>query len=75
MPESAASLQTRLDAYKAAELKILSGQEYQIDTGNGSRRLKRADLVEVRAAIESLQAQLDAASGTRVRVRRIVFDH
>lgn len=75
MAESAESLQERLDAYKAAELKVLSGQEYEIGTGNGNRRLKRADLAEIRAAISSLQAQLDAASGDRRRIRRIVFDH
>lgn len=72
MAESAESLQERLDAYKAAELKVLSGQEYEIDTGGARRRLKRADLAEVRAAIANLQSQLDAANGTRRRIRYVV---
>ena len=39
--------QAQLDAYVAAELAILEGQEYV----KGDRRLKRADLAEVRAGI------------------------
>lgn len=42
----------RLEAYLAAELKILRGQS----TRFGDRQLTRADLAEVRAEINRLQA-------------------
>jgi hypothetical protein len=45
----------RLDAYYEAELAALSGQEYKI----GGRSLRRADLVEIRAAIKNLENQVD----------------
>lgn len=43
---------TRLEAYYAAELAVLSGQEYRI----GSRSMRRADLSEIREAISSLES-------------------
>lgn len=46
--------QTRLDAYLAAETKILKGQEVRI----GDKTFRKADLAEVRAAISQLQQQL-----------------
>lgn len=61
-------LQTRLQAYLAAEAKILTGQEYQIGSGSTARRLQRADLAEVRAEISNLNAQIAAASQTTRRV-------
>lgn len=48
------STQARLDAYLAAEAKILSGQSVRF----GERQLQRADLAEVRKAITGLQSQL-----------------
>lgn len=58
--------------YLAAEANILQGQEYQIGNGSSSRRLRRADLSEVRAQIESFNTQIlqlqNAANGNR-RVR------
>ena len=42
-----AQAQARLDAYLAAELAVLGGQEYEI----AGRRLRRADLREIRAGI------------------------
>ena len=42
-----AQAQDRLDAYMAAELAVLQGQEYRI----GERLLKRADLAEIRSGI------------------------
>lgn len=64
----------RLAAYYAAELAVLSGQEYRI----GTRSLRRADLPEVRKAINALEAQVqqleDAASGnTANRAKRVVL--
>lgn len=59
------STQTRLDAYLAAELAILQAQEVRGDSGRAQRM---ADLADVRAQIDKLQAQLNretaAASNT-----------
>lgn len=63
-------LQARLDAYVAAELKILQGQEYQIGQGATARRLRRADLSEVRAEIKSLLAQIASLTPRRARYLR-----
>lgn len=52
------ALQDRLDAYLAAELKILSGQEYQIGDGAAARKLRRADLSVVQAEIRRLRAEI-----------------
>ncbi len=64
----------RLNAYYEAELAILAGQEYKI----GSRTLQRADLKEVRQAINALEKQVqileDRISGnTSNRARRVVI--
>lgn len=64
----------RLNAYYQAELAVLSGQEYQM----GSRRLRRADLPEIRRAISELEAlvrQLEAhqSGDTSYKTRRIVL--
>ncbi len=64
----------RLNAYYEAELAVLVGQEYRI----GSRTLRRADLQEIRAAInelEKLVQQLEAQlnSNTAIRSRRVVL--
>jgi hypothetical protein len=55
-----ATAQAQLDAYLAAEIAILSGQEYAI----GSRRLKRADLAEVRAGITTWDQRVKALSSS-----------
>ena len=47
--------QTRLDAYLAAEQKILLGQSVRF----GERQLQRADLAEVRKQISILQVAVD----------------
>lgn len=58
--------QTRLDAYKAAELKILDGQSVEM---NG-RRLAYADLQEVRRAITQLERKLarEATPGSNIKL-------
>ena len=68
-----AELQARLDAYLVAELAILQGQEYQIGSGNGARRLRRADLEQVRAEIASIRAELGALDARAAGVRRIRY--
>lgn len=56
-----AQAEAQLALYLAAEAKILSGQSYRI----GDRELRRADLAEVQAGIETWDArcrQLDPTS-------------
>lgn len=68
-------LQARLVLYLAAEAKILQGQEYHIGQGTTGRRLRRADLAEVRREIDSLNAQILAAQGVAGTAppRRILY--
>ena len=66
-----AELKSRLESYVAAERAILSGaQEYQIGQGSAARRLRRADLAEIRAAIAALQQQIDEHPDNATRQRR-----
>lgn len=64
----------RLNAYYEAELAILAGQEYKI----GSRTLRRADLQEIRKAIDALEKQVQMLEaqlngGATSRARRVVL--
>lgn len=64
------STQTRLDAFLAAEAKILEAQEVR----GGDRTFRLADLQEVRRAIADLQRQLDreaAGGGLRFSVANL----
>lgn len=63
------SLKSRLEDYRAAEKKILNGEEYQI----GSRKLRRPDLLSVQNMIRELEEQIDALELVGGRVRRVVF--
>lgn len=58
-----AAAQARLDAYLAAELAVLGGQEYEIS----GRRLKRADLREIRAGISVWDQRVKDLSRTSRR--------
>lgn len=66
-------LQARLAAYLAAETAILGGQEYQIGVGGTQRRLRRADLADVRAEINSLRTQIAAAEAAASGRRRVLY--
>jgi hypothetical protein len=66
-------LQTRRAQYVLAEAAILKGQEYQVGEGGNHRRLRRADLAEVRAAIADLELQIAAASANPNGVRRVYY--
>jgi polyhydroxyalkanoate synthesis regulator phasin len=64
----------RLNAYYEAELAILAGQEYRI----GTRTLRRADLKEIRSAINELEKlvqrlEAQASGDTTARTRRVVI--
>lgn len=56
-----AQIQARLDAYLAAELRVLQSQEYQVGQGGNSRRSVRAELETVRQTIKQLEDELDKA--------------
>lgn len=63
-------LQSRLDAYLAAELRILKSQEYTVGDGGEARRNKRAELTAVQAEIAQIRrelAALDRAEAMRTR--------
>ena len=60
--------QTQLDAYLAAEIAILGGQEYVI----GSRRLKRADLAAVQAGITLWNQRVQDLTARQRRGRYVV---
>lgn len=65
------TLINRRAAYLEAETKILQGQEYSIDVDGSSRRLRRADLAEVRAAIADLDAKISSAQAAAQGRRRV----
>ena len=66
-----AELKSRLESYVAAEQAILAGsQEYQVGQGSTARRLRRADLAEIRAEIANLQKQIDQHPDNPARPRR-----
>lgn len=62
-----AQAEAKLTEYLDAETAVLSGQEYSI----GSRRLKRADLVEIREGVTFWNGKVNelssGAAGVRVR--------
>lgn len=59
-------LRDRRTAYIAAETAIIGGaQEYTIGQGSTARRVRRADLSEIRAAIVAIDAQLAVGTPRR----------
>lgn len=67
-----AQWEARLTAYLSAETAALTNQEYEIDTGNGRRKLRRADLAEIRRGINECNQQIARLSTTRGRTRYVV---
>lgn len=70
---SLAQLQARLDAYLAAELRILQSQEYTVGQRSSGRHNRRADLDVVRDEIAKLTVQIAAHpdNGAARAVRRV----
>lgn len=66
-----AELTERKALYLAAEASILKGQEYSISDGVIQRRLRRADLEQVRAAIKEIDAEIAAQGGGSAGPRRV----
>lgn len=63
----------RRNAYLAAEAAILKRQEYSIDVDGGSRRVRYADLADVREQIDSLNSQIEKAQGAASGRRRVRY--
>ena len=71
-----AQAQAQLDTWLAASTAVASGQMYEIETGNGRRKLQRADAMEIRQQVsfwdQKVKALTPAASGGRRRTRYVV---
>lgn len=63
----------RRGSYLAAEQKILESQEYQAGHGSTARRSRRADLAEVRQAINEISAQIANMQPAASRIRRVHY--
>lgn len=70
---SIADMTTRLAQYRAAEEKILQSQEYTVSDGGVQRRMRRADLAEVRAVIKELETDIDKAKAAASGARRVLY--
>lgn len=70
--------QAQLDTWLAANSAVASGQEYEIDTGSGRRRLKRADAAEIRQQIDywdgKVKSLTPSSGGGRRRTRYVVTE-
>lgn len=66
-------LQEDLAAARAARLRILRAQEYVIGNGGMARRNRLAELEQVTALINDLQAQIAAAEAAAAGRRRVLY--
>lgn len=67
--------QAQLDAWLAASLAVAGSQSYEIDSGNGRRKLTRANAAEIQAQITFWKREVDAltpSAGGRRRTRYVV---
>lgn len=68
--------QQQLALWLAASSAVASSQEYEIETGNGRRKLRRADAAEIRQQVEfwdsKCKALTPASAGGRRRTRYVV---
>ena len=68
--------QAQLDLWLAANIKIAGNQSYEIDTGNGRRKLTRANPAEVQEQIEfwdrKVKELTPASGGGKRRTRYVV---
>lgn len=71
--------QAQLDSWLAASTAVAASQSYEIDTGNGRRKLTRADAEQVQKMIVYWQNQVNlltpAAGGGRRRTRYVILDN
>ncbi|WP_025036129.1 DUF6148 family protein [Bradyrhizobium sp. DOA9] len=68
--------QAQLTLWLAASAAVARSQSYEIETGNGRRKLQRADAAEIRQQIQFWQGQVNAltpvSAGGRRRTRYVV---
>ena len=68
--------QAQLDAWLAASIAVASNQSYEIDSGNGRRKLSRSNAAEVQSMITFWRREIDAltpaSAGGRRRTRYVV---
>ena len=68
--------QAQLDAWLAASLAVAQSQSYEIDSGNGRRKLTRANAAEITAQITFWRREVEsltpASAGGRRRTRYVV---
>lgn len=71
-----AHAQAQLEAWLAASIAVASSQSYEIDTGNGHRKLQRADAAAIQQQIDYWRRTVDtltsSSAGGRRRTRYIV---
>jgi hypothetical protein len=71
-----AQAQAQLAAWLAASAAVAQSQMYEIETGNGRRKLQRADAAEIRQQITFWQNKVNlltgATAGGRRRTRYVV---
>lgn len=63
----------RLDAYLAAESRILQSQEYTVGQGGTARRNRRAELEQVQAGIKAVRAEIEQLQSVASRARRVAY--
>ena len=68
-----ANAEAQLALWLAASAAVATNQEYEFDTGNGRRRLKRADASEIRLQIDYWQAKIAALTPASAGGRRRMY--
>ncbi len=58
-------IQTHYNAWLAASMALANGQEYTLQTGGGSRTLKRTDAAEVRNWLNYWEQKLNSIQGVK----------
>jgi hypothetical protein len=68
--------QAQLAKWLEASTAVAANQEYEIDSGNGRRRMTRADAGEIRRQVEfwdrKVKQLTPASAGGRRRIRYVV---
>ena len=62
--------EAQLAAWLLASLNVAQSQSYEIDTGNGRRKLQRADAAEIRQQIKYWQTQVNTLTPNSAGGRR-----
>lgn len=63
----------RLQAYLAAEKRVLESQEYMIGNGGTARRNRRADLEQVQNGIREVRAEIAQLQAAAQGGRRVTY--